>query len=77
MTSADEFYTTMGTLTQEMLDNDIVGADDLIKVCTVTCILHHLFYVTGHYLWLGRGVQVGGAIYFEVNRVGIQKIMKP
>ena len=32
MSSADEFYTTMGTLTQEMLDNDIVNADDLIKV---------------------------------------------
>ena len=32
VSSADEFYTTMGTLTQEMLDNDIVNADDLIKV---------------------------------------------
>lgn len=30
--SADEFYTTMGVLTQEMLDCRIVDGDELIKV---------------------------------------------
>ncbi len=30
--SADEFYTTMGQLTQEMLDDHIIDPDDLIKV---------------------------------------------
>ena len=33
--SADEFYMTMGLLTQEMLDNSVVDADDLIKVSNV------------------------------------------
>ena len=30
--SADEFYTTMGQLTSEMLDDGITDADQLIKV---------------------------------------------
>ena len=30
--SADEFYTTMGQLTSEMLDDGLADADQLIKV---------------------------------------------
>ena len=44
MSSADEFYTTMGTLTQEMLDNDIVNADDLIKVLLRILLLILVLY---------------------------------
>ena len=34
----------MGTLTQEMLDNDIVNADDLIKVTKLCLVLYHYFH---------------------------------
>ena len=30
--TADQFYSVMGILTQEMLDSDIIDPDDLIKV---------------------------------------------
>ena len=33
--SADEFYTAMGSIAQDMLGNSIIGADELIKVSTV------------------------------------------
>jgi len=32
--SADEFYTAMGSIAQDMLDNSIIGADELVKVRT-------------------------------------------
>ena len=44
VSSADEFYTTMGTLTQEILDNDIVNADDLIKVPLRVVLLFLFLY---------------------------------
>ena len=31
--SADEFYTLMGDLTQEMLQGNMLDADSMIKVC--------------------------------------------
>jgi hypothetical protein len=37
--NADDFYTSMAEMTQEMLDGSIVDADDLIKVVTLlVCI---------------------------------------
>ena len=37
--SADEFYMMMGAVTQEMLDNKIISADELLKVnmCNFAC----------------------------------------
>ena len=43
--SADEFYTTMASLTQEMIDGTIVDADQLIKVghhCVVSSLIRWL-----------------------------------
>ena len=38
--SADEFYTAMGSIAQDMLDNSIIGADELIKVSTVKPLIN-------------------------------------
>ena len=35
--SADEFYTLMGDLTQEMLQGNILDPDSMIKVCN-SCV---------------------------------------
>ena len=37
---ADAFYTTMGVLTQEMLESSILNADSLIKVRTSPLLTH-------------------------------------
>lgn len=33
--SADEFYSVMGILSQEMLDDKLLDTEDLIKVCLI------------------------------------------
>lgn len=38
-TSADEFYVMMGAVTQDLLDNKIICADELLKVRLVISIM--------------------------------------
>lgn len=38
VSSADEFYTLMGDLTQEMVDNRMLNPDSMLKV-TIMCLM--------------------------------------
>jgi hypothetical protein len=50
ISNADDFYTSMAEMTQEMIDGSIVDADDLIKVFTLLCGVKSLKFSCCHWV---------------------------